>query len=284
MGTKNSILDETSIIVRKIYTPPHTKVEHRIHTNDGHELYLLLQGDVSFSIDGSIYKVEPMDMLLISNKEIHRTIVNPEFPHERIYIYFDPDVVSQLTGSEYELLDMFEKRELGFGNKIERDIVKQNELYSSFMELYQWYRSKEPERYVMMISVLLKLLVKINKICENSRREAGELGPDIGYNEKIYKVIRYISMNLDRKISLDELEENFYINKYHLCHLFKEITGFSVMEYANYKKILAAREKLKKGKPISEVWVNLGFEDYSSFYRTFKKVSGISPKEYSSKH
>ncbi|MBE5960458.1 MAG: helix-turn-helix domain-containing protein [Lachnospiraceae bacterium] len=280
MSAKINIFDKTSIIVRKIRSDKNSSTEHRIHTNDGHELYLLLQGDVSFSIDGCIYKLVPGDMLMISNKEIHKTIVNKEIPHERIYIYFDPDFMSQFDISSYDLLQMFENRRLGFGNKISADLVQENKVYCYFEEIYRWYQSDSPERQIMMVSILLQLLVKVNTICSKNDGEDIRIQKNEGYNDKIYRIIRYISSNLDRKISLEELEKQFFINRYHLCHLFKNITGFTVIEYINYKKVLAAKEQLKKGKQIAEVWVFLGFEDYSSFYRSFKKIVGISPKEY----
>lgn len=270
---------KNSIIVRRIYNEQQAKSKHHIHNNEGHELYMLLQGEVSFSIDGCFYKLEPHDMLLISNQEIHRTIVNPEMPYERIYMYFDPDLFAQFNMANYNLLQLFENRKQGFGNKIGREIVERYRLKEHFEEMYEWYQSKAPEREIMMISILLRLLVTINTICCTYEEEE-RIKEDVGYNDKIYRVIRYISSRLDKKITLEELEKEFFINKYHLCHLFKNVTGFTIVEYMNYKKILAAKEQLKKGKPISEVWIHLGFEDYSSFYRTFKKIVGISPKQY----
>lgn len=271
---------KTNFIVRRKQSEDGKKANHRIHTNDGHEIYMLIEGDVSFSIDGVIYKLEPYDMLLISNKEIHKTIINDNGPYEREYIYFDPEYMAQFSDKDYDLLKMFESRRWGFGNKISREIVLENGLDKYLDEMQEWYASEAPEKYAMITSILIKLLVKINAIRGEENIEAEGGSSDLNYNEKVYQIIRYFSSNIDRKISLDELEKEFYINKYHLCHLFKKVTGFTVMEYMNYKKILIAREKLKKGVPISEVWSQSGFDDYSSFYRCFKKVSHMSPKEY----
>lgn len=277
-GKKNSFY-ETNIIVKKAYTGKNCEVNHRIHTNDGHELYLLLQGDVHFSIEGSIYKLMPYDMLLISNQEIHKPIVNSRLPHERIYLYFDPDYLALFHNMGYDLLQMFENRKSGFGNRINAEIVHKYGLDKYFFEIYEWYISEAPEKQVMMMSLLLQLIVKINTICDDNK-DGEEVEKNVQYNDKIYQIIRYISANLDKKINLDELETKFYIDKYYLCHLFKDITGYTLVDYINYKKVLSAKEQLKLGKPLGEIWTQFGFLNYSSFYRTFKKMSRMSPTEY----
>ena len=99
-------------------------------------------------------------------------------------------------------------------------------------------------------------------------------------NDKINDIIRYISDNLTTKITLDDLTQKFFLSKYYLCHEFKRNTGFTVFDYIRYKRVLDAKMRLQNGQPISEVWCELGYVDYSNFYRTFKKTVGMSPKEY----
>ena len=279
---KRNIFEESCVIIRKRITDKNINTNHRIHINDGHEIYLLLQGDVSFNIEGSIYKLAPNDLLIISNQEIQKAIVNKEVLHERMYIYFDPDYIDRFVRSkDYKLLQLFEDRKNGFGNKISGKHVEEYNLRKYFDEMYMWSKSNQPEKEVMMVSLLLQLIVKINTIYTMNKDLDRDITEGVQYNDKIYEIIRYISSNLDKKISLEELEKKFYIDRYYLCHLFKQVTGYTLVDYMNYKKVLSAKEQLKAGKPISEVWIQFGFLNYSSFYRTFKKIVGMSPSEYS---
>ena len=273
-------MPKTGIIIRKHYSEKNSFDNYYLHTNPGHEIYLLLQGDVSFSIDGQVYKVNPHDMLLISNQEIHRVIVNSDVPHERLYIYFDPEYFSQFSNSKYNILRAFERKKLGYGNIIDHEIVEQNNFPELMDELYKCYHSDKPEKEAMLISLLIQLLVKINNIYSYKEELEDIPKKDSNYNGKLYLILNYISDNLDKKITLEELENKFFINKYYLCHLFKNLTGFTVLEYINYKKVSAAKELLRKGTPINDIYNKLGFNDYSSFYRTFKKTTGSSPKQY----
>lgn len=57
-------------------------------------------------------------------------------------------------------------------------------------------------------------------------------------------------------------------------------TGFSVIEYITYKRILKAEELLLSGLSILDAANEVGFGDYSNFYKAFKKITGTSPKKY----
>lgn len=272
---------KSNIVVRRISSETTvTKINHYIHNNEGHELYLLLRGNVSFNIDKSIYKLDEEDLLIISNKETHRTIVDPSKTYERIYIYFSNDYLSEFEYLGYNLIHLFNNRNAGIGNKIPAKLVKKHNLSQYFYELYNWYQSDKGEKYIMMLSILLELIVKLNEIYEEKIED--ELVPKVNetYNETVYEIIKYISVNLGSKITLGDIENTFFLDRYYICRLFKSVTGFTVLDYINQKKMQSAKEQLRSGKYISEVWMQYGFLNYSSFYRTFKKIVGISPLEY----
>lgn len=269
-----------NITIRRRYTEKEARQNHVVHMNDNYELYMLLKGESTISIDGQMYPLKPYDVLMISNKEIHRVFVNSRYDYERIYIYFNADYFRQFGGREYNLLSMYDRRPGGTGNKINNEIVKKYKIDEDFRYLHELYQSELPEKKVLMTSMFLKMLVSVKQAYEeNEIVTAGEEN-NPNHNEKINDIIRYISENLNEKISLDELASRFYLSKYYLCHEFKRATGFAVFDYIRYKKMLSAKMRLQTGQSISDVWCELGYEDYSNFYRNFKKATGISPKEY----
>ena len=93
------------------------------------------------------------------------------------------------------------------------------------------------------------------------------------YQTKEYNLLNYV----------DLLEKQFFVNKYYLSHTFKKSTGFTVVEYITHKRIIWAMDLLTVGQPALEVAHTVGFSDYSTFYKAFKKITGISPREYSSR-
>lgn len=63
-------------------------------------------------------------------------------------------------------------------------------------------------------------------------------------------------------------------------HKFKKETGYTVYNYILQKKLITAKDLIKSGNPIVKTSLQLGFNDYSSFLRSFKKSFGISPKDF----
>lgn len=271
-----------NIIVRRQYTPPQEREEkHLVHMNDGHELYLMLQGDATFSIEGRLYHVEPYDMLLISNQDIHCVMADEDQIYERIYIYFRPEYLQQFCTKEYDLLRLFEReRRLEDGHRIGHESVKKYGLDKYFLQMHEHYAAGLPESGILCTSLLLKMLLDVNRVYEESRQTQTQEEGSLAHSEKIDDIVRYISEHLEERITLDDLTKKFYLSKYYLCHEFKKVTGFTVFDYIRYKRILSAKTKFQNGQPISEVWRDLGYEDYSNFYRTFKKITGMSPREY----
>lgn len=271
-----------NIVVKRQYTPPQERDEkHMVHMNDRHELYIMLQGDATFSIEGKVYHLEPYDMLLISNQDIHCVMVNGDQAYERVCVYFKPEFLQPFCTKKYNLLWLFEReKRLEDGHRIDSESVQKYGLDKYFQQMLEYYSASLPEKEVLLTSLLLRMLLDVNRVYDESRQREMEEEDSLTHSEKIDDIVRYISEHLEEKITLYDLTKRFYLSKYYLCHEFKKVTGFTVFDYIRYKRILSAKTKFQNGQPINEVWRDLGYEDYSNFYRTFKKITGMSPKEY----
>ena len=97
----------------------------------------------------------------------------------------------------------------------------------------------------------------------------------------VNEIIGYLNDKYKEKITLNELSFIFGTNRTTLCKEFKNVYNKTIIEYLNDKKILKAKEKIKNtNKTLTEISEELNFDSSHYFTRFFKKITGISPKEY----
>ena len=249
--------------------------EFSVHIHDMYEIYYFLSGDVTYLIEGSTYHLQPHDLLLINTGELHRPVFNSSAPYERLVIHFRPEYISAFQTQDYNLLYCFERRKLGQNNLLLAEDIYDSSVHKLFHQLTDFSFSS-PEKDLLFKTYFIQLLIALNQIF--SKQKTTETSAV--YDDKISQVLHYINDHLHEKISLEQLENKFFINKYYLCHLFKKNTGITIGDYISHKRILKAKELLILGVPVSEVAHAIGYEDYSTFYRTFKRLTGVSPKSY----
>lgn len=101
------------------------------------------------------------------------------------------------------------------------------------------------------------------------------------YPISIVKCISYIDQNLYKKISLSQIAGYLSVNSSYISYLFKKEVGISITEYIQKERIEEAKKLIQTGeKSFADIYVSLGFIDQSHFTKTFKKFTGINPKDY----
>lgn len=101
------------------------------------------------------------------------------------------------------------------------------------------------------------------------------------YKYNINDIKKYIDDNYTLQLTLDELSNKFYINKFYLTRTFKDNFGTTINNYILEKRITKSKELLRfSNKKIEEISSVCGFKDPNYFSRIFKKIEGITPKEY----
>ena len=97
----------------------------------------------------------------------------------------------------------------------------------------------------------------------------------------VAKVQDYIRRNLDKRLSLHDVAAIFNYSPNYLSQLFAKYAGEGFVEYITAERIRAAKEMLKKGAgPVYEIAEKLGYESAFYFSKVFKKVEGVSPREF----
>ena len=97
----------------------------------------------------------------------------------------------------------------------------------------------------------------------------------------ILKIKRLINEHLSEKITLQRIGEETYFSPLYCETVFKRETGQSIIQYLLKRRIEEAKRLLMEGSlSLKAIAKTVGFEDYNYFSRTFKKLTGFTPREY----
>jgi len=90
----------------------------------------------------------------------------------------------------------------------------------------------------------------------------------------------YIRTHITEEITLAQLEQVFYISRFHIAREFKRQTGQTLHSYIVKTKLDLCCHYIEQGRPITEVYRLGGFGGYNHFFRAFKQEYGMTPKQY----
>ena len=97
----------------------------------------------------------------------------------------------------------------------------------------------------------------------------------------LQSIKEYIDQHYQEKITLDDLADAFYINKFYLTRVFKEQFGVSVNSYLTQVRITHAKQLLRfSDLSIERIGIMCGLGDANYFSRVFKKLESVAPGEY----
>jgi len=105
------------------------------------------------------------------------------------------------------------------------------------------------------------------------------------YSKLITLCLGYIWENLDKKIGLSTASKYLNINGSYLSDLFIKEVGIPISQYILQQRIGEAKRMLLFTQlSILEIYTSLGFCDQSHFTKSFKKITGLTPKQFKNEH
>lgn len=283
-----------------------------MHSHTFFEFALIIQGSCVHEYHGIQVPLIPGDVLLIAPHELHGYAAR--MPVEMINCQFYGDGINEECSQI--LKDISSRGRLSF-DKFELE-KRWGELLQNISMCAEWSdkRNDETRQNYLNRQGIIHLEAELRKevehllrrMMEEQRRK--EKGFDTvktsclqiilvifqriqksrmnhmekHHNEKkeyIYQAIDYMERHLGEKVDLVELAAQSYWSEGHFRAVFKEVTGFSPVEYLNRLRIVKSLEYMEKDNlRISEAAEKVGIYDPSYYSRLFKKVIGYSPRYF----
>ena len=245
-----------------IFAEPKREIYRPNGRNDWLLFYVAKEQETFFT--DQVIIADAGSFVLFSPGEKQHHIYQGEKTAEFYYVHFQCDTLPE--GIHLETSSIY-------------SFAPSKQFTSIFEEILEETLQKRPHYEILCISHLLRLLSLI-------QREATQIHNS--YNKQWHSVtraIQHINRYFDSDWKLENYADLCCMSKYHFARIFKQVTGQSPLDYRNRIRIEYAKELLSNSfLPINEIGINLGYTTPAYFSDTFKKHTGLSPKEYRSIH
>ena len=100
-------------------------------------------------------------------------------------------------------------------------------------------------------------------------------------NEKIEVIYKYININFQQHITLDEIANEVSMTVPAFCRYFKKVTGKTFTKLVNEYRIVHATKLLSESQQsVTDICFACGFNNFSHFNKIFKEITGKSASKY----
>ena len=243
-NTQDDIHMETGQVSFSFRVSRQATEKYSLHCHNFYEVYLFLEGDADYLVEGKKYRPTPDSLLLLSPHCFHGVRVNSDSPYRRYSIHFHPSVLS--AERRPFLLSAF-PTQAGDG-EIYFEQADRKGIVSCFEALADCAGRPQPLQSLLLPIYVEALLARIVSMARDISGSAADAGND----DTVSRILLYLNRHVSEPVTLDLLCERFYISKHHLNKVFRRATGTTVFDYLLRKRVILAQELLAGGMSAQE--------------------------------
>lgn len=250
------------------------------HYHNFYEIIYIMEGEFSSLVEERLFTLRKGDFLLIDRNVMHKYhyVEKKHDSSRRIILWITEQMLERLSEDGVELSQCF----AGNGSKVYHFPIYYEEILRGFLLKLAMSELLDGEaagtRRIIDKGYLSLFFGYLNVLCKRSEYIFAD--DEIGDHPLVQQVSEYIEIHMEGNIYVEDIADYVHMSKYYFLRKFKELTGLTVHGFLVNKRLIRACDDIKSGGSISDAWQRAGFADYSSFLRNFKRVYGISPREY----
>lgn len=236
------------------------------HAHREIEIDYILHGSAELLLLGDSFHMKKGDIILINSNKLHW------------WQHVEGCLICRILISARMIRKSLGRNTVAFWcNSVTNSAKDVDRLRIVLNSLIQKYRATG-KRGSFALECSKYLLLQI--LTENFLVETKEEGSGVE-DQRIQKAMEYINEHYAEHLSLSQIAENLYMSEPYLSRLFKSMVGVNFREYISRIRVNhAVEELLYTEKSITEISMECGFENPSSFNKLFKKIYQCSPSEY----
>lgn len=254
------------------------KGKYDLHYHDAIEIILCVENQTVIKTNEKTYNLNVGDILIIPPQMLHELILDGW----GVRFIFLLDVKTLKCYDDFKLLELILMKPFLCESKM--SVYKK--VYDTLMSMVDIYFNNMSFWELDIYSKFISLISEIGKYYEKSNKNNTFVDDDIAskkYYKKINNILGFIDSNYTNDITLEETASMMGFSKFYFAHMFKKYTNVTFYNYLIHKRIQKAQSLLKSDISITEISMQSGFNNITSFCRAFKKITNYSPTEYKNK-
>ena len=258
----------------------YTSGQSTSHAHAGIELHFCYEGSGQFAVRHFHHPLIPGRLTLLYGPAQHCVTSDPRKHYCRTVLHI-PD---GLVENSLRPLDIDRAMVLPTANRpllqflpTARDLVDIRRIFRQIRGVLRLEHDRVNPRVALYLAELFCLLHE-SGIVEYSENRFKDASPHD--HQLVEQAIALCDSRPASELSPHRLATELGVSRGHLWRVFNSVLGISPAEYLLERRMEQAKRELAAGRPVTAVASLCGYNEVSSFRRTFKNYVGVSPSEY----
>ena len=252
----------------------YSNTQLNLHSHTFYELlYCCNDCGAEYLVGADRYRLQKGDIVFVPPGISHRPLLPEQMtePYERYVLWISQDFINEFI-KKYAP----NKTHATYGTLLRTGGTKW-ELLGGYFRRGVWEAENQAAGWqAAVVGNTITLLTLMGRsIQERTASVLQAEKPDL-----LNEVLAYVENHLSDRITLEETARHFYVSVSTITQLFRQKMGTSFYRCVTQQRLISAKALINEGKSLETVSREVGFADYSSFYRAFKKEYGITPRQY----
>lgn len=237
----------------------------RSHWHEEIELQYVVNGGAQPLCNLQPAPLKKGDILFVNSNELHAGNVAP-LSGEFYCFHINKDFFSNHIGNEHVVFD---------------NVIRDTECAALLDEVIRLSRTDGFKTTIAISRVMYEFFALCAERHTSAVLGEGDFKKHFKRVDKFNDMVKYIEDHSAEPLTVPSVAEAFFVTPSYFAHFFKKRAGKSVIQFLNEVRILKARLILEQEDiPVSEVALQVGFDDINYFSRKFKQITGQTPTEY----